>query len=392
METVTRFFKAAGQSFFLFGPRGTGKSTWLKQHYSEAVMIDLLAPEVFRSYSARPERLREVTSGAKSKTIIIDEVQKIPELLDVVHAIIEEKAGFQFILTGSSARKLKRTGVDLLAGRAIVKTMHPFMAAELGESFSLAESLQRGLVPLVTSSPSPDETLASYVALYLKEEVQMEGVVRNIGAFSRFLEAVSFSHGSTMNVSEVARECQVKRKTVDNYLAVLDDLLLSFRVPVFSRRAKRHLISHPKFYYFDSGVFRSLRATGPLDSPHEIDGAGLEGLVAQHLRAWIAYSSKPCDLSYWRTKAGVEVDFVLYGQDTFWAIEVKNSAKINRNMLKGLLSFREDYPEAQAILLYRGPERLMIKDILCLPCEQFLRDLVPGQPILAEESPSVAKG
>ena len=384
METVTRFFKAAGQSFFLFGPRGTGKSTWLKQHYSGAVVIDLLAPEVFRSYSARPERLREVTSGAKSKTIIIDEVQKIPELLDVVHALIEEGAGFQFILTGSSARKLKRTGVDLLAGRAIVKTMHPFMAAELGETFSLAESLQRGLVPLVTSSPSPDETLASYVALYLKEEVQMEGVVRNIGAFSRFLEAVSFSHGSTMNVSEVARECQVKRKTVDNYLAVLDDLLLSFRVPIFTRRAKRHLISHPKFYYFDSGVFRSLRPTGPLDSPHEIDGAGLEGLVAQHLRAWIAYSNKPCDLSYWRTKAGIEVDFVLYGQDTFWAIEVKNSAKINSNMLKGLLSFREDYPEAQAILLYRGQERLMINGILCLPCEQFLRDLVPGQPIIAE--------
>jgi predicted AAA+ superfamily ATPase len=383
METVTRFFKAAGQSFFLFGPRGTGKSTWLKQHYSGAVVIDLLAPEVFRSYSARPERLREVTSGAKSKTIIIDEVQKIPELLDVVHALIEEGAGFQFILTGSSARKLKRTGVDLLAGRAIVKTMHPFMAAELGESFSLAESLQRGLVPLVTSSPSPDETLASYVALYLKEEVQMEGVVRNIGAFSRFLEAVSFSHGSTMNVSEVARECQVKRKTVDNYLAVLDDLLLSFRVPIFTRRAKRHLISHPKFYYFDSGVFRSLRPTGSLDSPHEIDGAGLEGLVAQHLRAWIAYGNKPCDLSYWRTKAGIEVDFVLYGQDTFWAIEVKNSAKINSNMLKGLLSFREDYPEAQAILLYRGHERLMIKDILCLPCEQFLRVLVPGQPIIA---------
>jgi predicted AAA+ superfamily ATPase len=208
----------------------------------------------------------------------------------------------------------------------------------------------------------------------------MEGIIRNIGAFNRFLEAVSFSHGSTINISEVARECQVKRKTVDNYLAVLDDLLLSFRVPIFSRRAKRHLITHPKFYYFDSGVFRSLRPTGPLDSPQEIDGGALEGLIAQHLRAWIAYSDKPCNLYYWRTKSGVEVDFILYGQNTFLALEVKNASRIKNKMLKGLITFQTDYPEAQALLLYRGNERLLINNILCLPCEQFLKNLIPGQP------------
>ena len=381
MASVTRFFKAPPRHFFLFGPRGTGKSTWLKQHYADAVVIDLLAPEVFRAYSARPERLREVTNGSKSKTVVIDEVQKVPELLDVVHGLMEDGADRRFILTGSSARKLKRSGVDLLAGRAVVKTMHPFMAAELGAAFSLDESLQAGLVPLVTRSLDPQQTLASYVALYLKEEVQMEGIVRNIGAFNRFLEAVSFSHGSTLNVSEVARECQVKRKTVDNYLAVLDDLLLSFLLPVFSRRAKRHLISHPKLYYFDSGVFRSVRPTGPLDSPHEIGGAGLEGLVAQHLRAWIAYGNQNCHLSYWRTRSGAEVDFVLYGQDTFVAIEVKNAARINRRMLSGLTAFKKDYPEAQAFFLYRGDEQRLINDILCLPCEPFLRSLIPGQPI-----------
>ncbi len=382
METVNRFFRKPKQSFFLFGPRGTGKSTWLKRHFSDAVVIDLLAPEVFRGYAAHPERLREIVTGAEGKVIIIDEVQKIPELLDVVHELIERGSGFQFILTGSSARKLKRTGVDLLAGRAIVKTMHPFMAAELDSSFSLTESLQSGLVPLVVASLDPAETLASYVALYLREEVQMEGIVRNIGAFSRFLEAVSFSHGSILNVSEVARECQVKRKTVDNYLAVLDDLLLSFRVPVFFRRAKRHLISHPKFYYFDCGIFRSLRPIGPLDSSYEIDGGALEGLIGQHLRAWIAYSSNVCTLSYWRTKSGVEVDFVLYGENTFWVIEVKNSAKINSKMLKGLTAFREDYPEARALLLYRGEERLLINDVLCLPCESFLRGLIPNKPLI----------
>lgn len=385
MESVIRFFKGSGQSFFLFGPRGTGKSTWLKQHYPDAVMIDLLAPEVFRAYSARPERLHEIANPAQAKIIIIDEVQKIPALLDVVHQLIEGGAGYQFILTGSSARKLKRTGVDLLAGRALIKTMHPFMAAELGESFSLTASLQSGLVPLINSSPDPQATLASYVAIYVREEVQMEGIVRNIGAFNRFLEAVSFSHGSTINVSEVARECQVKRKTVDNYLAVLDDLLLSFRVPIFSRRAKRHLITHPKFYYFDSGVFRSVRPSGPLDSPQEIDGAALEGLIAQHLRAWIAYGDKSCNLYYWRTKSGVEVDFILYGQDTFLALEIKNSTKIKSKMLKGLITFQTDYPEAQTLLLYRGNERLLINNILCLPCEQFLQSLVPGQPISTEE-------
>jgi predicted AAA+ superfamily ATPase len=327
METVVRFFRAPQHNFFLFGPRGTGKSTWLKQHYPDALLIDLLAPEVFRSYSARPERLQEAVGGFQGKMVIIDEVQKIPELLDVVHGLIEGKSGLQFVLTGSSSRKLKRTGVDLLAGRAIIKTMHPFMAAELGETFTLNKGLKTGLVPLIINSPHPQETLASYVALYVKEEVQMEGAVRNIGAFNRFLEAVSFSHGSPLNVSEVARECMVERKTVDNYLVILEDLLLSFRVPIFSRRAKRHLAAHPKFYYFDSGVFRSLRPAGPLDSPHEIDGAGLEGLVAQHLRAWIAYGGeKACSLYYWRTKSGNEVDFILYGQDTFWAIEVKNAS------------------------------------------------------------------
>ncbi len=382
MELAIRFFRESKQSFFLFGPRGTGKSTWLKQRYPDAVLIDLLAPEVFRRYSARPERLREVAGGAEGKTVIIDEVQKVPELLDVVHGLMEGGAGIQFILTGSSARKLKRTGVDLLAGRAIVKTMHPFMAAELNDTFSLEASLLSGLVPLVVGSQDPAETLASYVALYLREEGQMEGIVRNVGAFSRFLEAVSFSHGSTLNVSEVARECQVKRKTVDNYLAILDDLLLSFRVPVFSRRAKRNLISHPKFYYFDAGIFRSLRPAGPLDSPQEIDGGALEGLIAQHLRAWIAYSNTPCTLHYWRTKSGVEVDFVLYGQETFTAIEVKNSTRVTGKMLKGLTTFKKDYPEAETVLLYRGEERLVKQGVLCLPCSRFLQDLVPGQPMI----------
>jgi predicted AAA+ superfamily ATPase len=290
---------------------------------------------------------------------------------------MESREGLRFILTGSSARKLKRSGVDLLAGRALVRTLHPFMASELGKGFSLKDALAVGLIPLVVDSSNPEETIRSYAAVYLKEEVQTEGLVRSIGGFSRFLESISFSHGAVLNISDVARDCQVERKTAEGYVSILEDLLLAFRIPVFSRRAKRTLSSHPKFFYFDSGVFRSVRPRGPLDSPQEIEGAALEGLVAQHLRAWIAYSGDQSTLFFWRTKSGTEVDFVVYGKDVFCALEVKNTAKINPKMLQGLLAFKEDYPEAQILFLYRGRERLKIKEVLCLPVQEFLLNLEP---------------
>lgn len=382
MAFVKRFFQESEQSFFLFGPRGTGKSTWVTQNIKKAFYIDLLAADVYRSFSARPERLRETAEAQTgTNTIVIDEVQKIPELLDVIHQLMELHKEWRFVLTGSSARKLKQAGVDLLAGRALTKTLHPFMAAELGEAFSLENALTLGLVPLIIGAQNPAETLKSYAALYLKEEVQMEGLVRNIGAFSRFLESASFSHGSILNVTEVARECQIARKSAEGYFAILEDLLLAFRLPVFSKRAKRHLSSHPKFYYFDAGVFRSIRPRGPLDAPAEIDGAALEGLVAQHLRAWIAYGGDHCDLYFWRTKSGNEVDFIVYGEDTFFALEVKNASRINSKSLTGLLAFKEDYPQAQVCLLYRGKERIKIRGILCLPCDEFLKNLIPRQKI-----------
>ena len=383
MEIKRRFFQASETSFFLFGPRGTGKSTWLHAHLQDALFVDLLAPETFRLYAARPERLRELIAGNPAKgTVIIDEVQKLPELLDVVHQLIEQHRSLRFVLTGSSARKLKRTGVDLLAGRAVLKTMHPFMAAELGAAFDLECALRFGLVPLVVDSASSAEALGAYAALYLREEVQMEGLVRNVGNFSRFLESISFSHGSVLSVSAVARECQVERKTVEGYIDILEDLLLCFRVPVFSKRAKRHLIAHPKFYFFDVGVFRSLRPAGPLDRPEEIHGSALEGLVAQHLRAWNAYGGEHYTLFFWRTKSGREVDFVLYGSEGFWAIEVKNTRTIRLSDLSSLRAFKQDYPEAEVCLLYRGDERIEIQGIRCLPCGEFLQGLVPGRPLL----------
>ncbi|MCF7838335.1 MAG: AAA family ATPase [Candidatus Marinimicrobia bacterium] len=380
MTSVTRFYQPPKGSFFLFGPRGTGKSTWLKQNGGEALRIDLLDRESYRLFAARPERLRElVLAQATSTCIVLDEVQKIPELLDVVHQIMEDQPRHRFILTGSSARKLKRTGVDLLAGRAALTTMHPFMAAELGDAFNLDVALHTGLVPVIHSAVDRRAAQGAYLGLYLEQEVKAEALVREVGDFARFLEAISFSHASILNFTGVARECQVNRNTAQGYVEVLEDLLLAFRLPVFARRAKRHLAQHPKFYFFDAGVFRSVRPRGPLDAPEEMAGAALEGLVAQHLRAWIAYGNRPdIKLYYWRTKAGTEVDFVIYGEDTLCALEVKNARQVHRADVRALRAFQEDYPQAQTCLLHRGHERLLIDGVLCLPCEAFLRNLRPG--------------
>jgi uncharacterized protein len=379
MESVIpRFFNDPEQSFFLFGPRGTGKSTWLQQNHSDALWVDLLAPDIQRRLEARPERLGELISGnPKKHVVVIDEVQKVPAILDVVHGLCEERKDLRFILTGSSSRKLRRAGVDLLAGRLFLRTLHPFMAAEIGEEFELDRALTSGLVPLVDRARKPKETLDAYVSLYLQEEVRMEGLVRNMGDFSRFLEAISFSQASPLNISSIARECQVNRKTAEGYLQILEDLLLSFRIPVFTKRAQRATSTHPKFFYFDSGVFRSLRPAGPLDRPEEIEGSALEGLVAQHIRAFLAYRGGEDKLFFWRTRSGSEVDFVVYGPQIFWAIEVKNAKRVRPEDTRSLRSFTAEYPQAQAMLLYRGAERLVRDNILCLPCEAFLKELHP---------------
>ena len=383
MELLPRFFQIPERSFFLFGPRGTGKSTWLKAVFPDALFVDLLKPDAFRQLKARPERLSELVTGSPGqRSVVVDEVQRVPELLHVVHDLIEQQSARQFILTGSSARRLRRGGVDLLAGRALQRTMHPFMAAELPE-FELGAALETGLLPLVLAADEPQEVLSAYVSLYLEEEVQREGWVRNLGNFARFLEALSFSHASVLNVSNVARDCQVERRTVQGFIEVLNDLLLCFTVPIFSRRAQRKTTTHPKFYYFDAGVYRSMRPRGPLDRAEEIDGCAFEGLVAQHLKAWIAHSGAGADLYFWRTRAGTEVDFVVYGDAGFWAIEVKNSAVVRSPDLRSLKSFRTEYPECEVALLYRGTERLLIDGVWCLPGEEFLRHLHPQEGLLA---------
>jgi predicted AAA+ superfamily ATPase len=233
------------------------------------------------------------------------------------------------------------------------------------------------MVPLVVEAEDPEDTLRSYVTTYLEQEVKAEGVVRNLGGFGRFVEAVSFSHGAVLNLANVARESQVSRTTVAGYLEVLEDLLLCFTVPVFTRRAKRVLIVHPKFYFFDAGVFRSVRRRGPLDRAEEIEGGALEGLVAQHLRAWIAYSGSEAQLHFWRTQSGAEVDFVLYGPNVFQGIQVQNSTEVRSTDLRSLKTFAGDYPEAEPLVLYRGERWLVVDGIRCVPVEGYLRELRP---------------
>lgn len=382
MNLIPRFFHPPSKSFFLFGPRGTGKSTLLRTSFPKALWIDFLRPDVFRSYLARPERLYEVIEGQqKASVVIIDEVQNIPQILPVIHSLLEEKRDLQFILTGSSARKLKRSEANLLAGRALKYNLNPFMAAEMESKFSFQSALKYGMLPLLFQEGNPQEILEAYVSLYLQEEVYREGLVRNIDSFARFLEAISFSHGSLLNISNVARECEVKRKTVENYINIMEDLLLAFQLSVFSNRAQRELIGHPKFYLFDTGVYRTLRPQGILDQPEEIEGMALEGLVAQHLKAWTDYTTAQHTLNFWRTSTGIEVDFIVYGQTEFWAIEVKNKKKIFPQDLKALEIFLENYPAAKTIMLYRGTEQLKIKNVLCLPCAEFLSQLKPNQPL-----------
>ncbi len=383
MDTIKRFFIPPKRSFFLFGSRGTGKSTLLMDSFHDAIWVDLLKPEVERAYSSRPERLIDLIDGnPHKKVVVIDEIQRATGLLPVVHQLIFEKRGLQFILTGSSARKIKRAGSDLLGGRASQRVLHPFMAAELGKKlFSLENTLQYGLLPLLYGEEDSEDVLHAYVSLYLKEEVKAEGFVRSLSSFTRFLEVISFSHGSLLNISNISRESSIKRKTVENYVEILEELLLGFRLPVFSKRAQRELIAHPKFYIVDVGVYKALRPTGPLDVTHMVNGAAFEGLIAQHLRAWCDYSRDDYKLTFWRTRSGVEVDFVIYGPNGFWALEVKNTMRIDGGDVRSLNTFSKDYPTAKTALIYRGSERLKINGVMCLPANEFLLNLIPDKEV-----------
>ena len=362
-------------SFFLFGPRGTGKTSWLKEAVPTGFYIDLLNQDTFFSLTQDPHQIVQMIPKNFKDWIIIDEVQKIPALLNEVHRMIEE-GGYKFILTGSSARSLKRKGTNLLAGRALYHKMFPLTVQELGADFDIAKSLKFGHLPTIHHKDvSPEDYLKSYIHVYLREEVMQEGLTRNIGAFTRFLHAASFSQGSTLNVTKIAKETGVERKTVEDYFQILEDLLLAWRIPVFTKRAKRTPVAHPKFYYFDVGVYRALRPMGPFDLPEEAEGPALESLVLQELQAINHYYALDYEIFFWRTVDQLEIDFVLYGPKGLIGIEVKRASKIDTKDLKGLKAFQSDYPTAKLYLFYGGSKRLYIDNIEVIPAKEALMSL-----------------
>ncbi len=362
------------KSFFLFGPRGTGKTTWLKHRLPDALFVNLLQSEYYNRLSANPGHLRQLIPPDHTGWTVIDEVQRIPALLNEVHDLIEAR-GLVFVLTGSSARTLRRREVNLLAGRALTYRMHPLTAVEQQEAFNLRDSVQLGHLPARFSESDPAKYLKDYVQTYLREEVMQESLTRNIAHFAHFLEVASFSQGATINISAVAREAHIERSVAENYFSILEDLLIAVRLPVFSRKAKRKLISQKKFYFFDAGVFRAIRPVGPLDSDAEIDGPALETLVLQELRAVNDYHDYGYQISFWRTRSSLEVDFVLYGPRGLLAIEIKRSTQIQPKDTRALREFKRDYPPAKCFVFYGGPSPVYMEDVTVLPIEHALRNL-----------------
>lgn len=363
------------QSFFLFGPRGTGKTHFVKEHFKNALYIDLLKTSVYLELLANPSKLENLIEPNFNDWIIIDEVQKIPALLNEVHRLIEEKK-YKFILTGSSARSLRKKGVNLLAGRALNYKMHPLIYQELKEDFNIKKALKFGLLPMIYSNDIDEKKyLKSYVYSYLKEEVLQEGLTRNLSSFSRFLEVASFSQGQVLNLTEIAKEANISRKIVESYFQIVEDLLLGFKINVFSKRAKRKLITKSKFYFFDVGVYKTLRPTGPLDIEEELDGSGLETLFLQSLIAINDYLDLEYEIYYYRTKDKKEVDFVIYGPNGFYAFEIKRSSYIKKQDLIGLKTFAQDYKNAKLYFLYMGDEKRYYDDIEVVSIDYMIKNL-----------------
>src|SRR3990167_3862609 len=361
-------------SAFILGPRGTGKTHWLKDKFANCLYFDLLHDETFTAFLANPSILEDRIPSDYDDYIIIDEIQKVPPLLNEVHRLIEH-SNKRFILTGSSARALRKRGINLLAGRALTYHMHPLTVIEMGESFDLAKLLRYGALPKAHTLKDPSHYLASYVQTYLKEEVQQEALTRNLALFTRFLNIASFSQGETLNYSAIARELGSNKQSISNFFDILDDLLIAVRIPVFTRRAKRQTVSQMKFYYFDTGVYRTLRPKGPLDSEEDLSGAALETLFLQQARAINDYYRLGYDFYYWRTTDQHEVDFVLYGEKGFHAIEIKRKQKLQAKDFKGLEIFGEDYAEAKRFVFYGGNSRYTHKDIHVIPFAQAIKIL-----------------
>ncbi|MBI3013246.1 MAG: ATP-binding protein [Elusimicrobia bacterium] len=366
------------QSAFLWGPRKTGKSTYLKQHFPKSLVFDFLKSDLFLNFTKNPALLREQLSEKKKEAlsypIVLDEVQKVPQLLDEVQWLIENK-NMRFILCGSSARKLKRGHGNLLGGRAWRYEMFPLVSKEL-KDLNLLKALNQGMVPSHYLQPQEEakRSLVSYVQDYLKEEVFAEGLARNIPAFSRFFDSLGYSHGELTNYSNIARDCGIDAKTVREYYQILMDTLLGIMVEPFKRRQSRDVITKAsKFYLFDVGVAGILSKRFIPEERGTEFGKAFEHFILMELRAYSSYKNRLFEIHFWRTKSGQEVDFILGNGEI--AIEVKGTNRVDSTELRGLQKFMEDYHPKKAIIVCNEKEPRNHRSIHIMPWRIFLSNL-----------------
>lgn len=367
------------ESFFLWGPRQAGKSNLLRATYPDAPVRDLLLSEEFARYTRQPGLLREELRDARpGSLLLIDEIQKVPALLDEVHWLIENR-GLVFGLCGSSARKVRRGHANLLGGRAVRHELFGLVSAEVGRQFDLGRFLNHGCLPRHYLAPDPTPRLRAYVADYLKEEIAAEALVRRLPAFADFLTAAALADTELVNYTNIARECGVSSVTVKDYYQILVDTLLGRFLPAYTRRPKRRVIQAPKFYFADVGVVNRLARRGRLEPGGELWGKALENYVCHELTAYSEYASRDAELRYWRLASGIEVDFILGAMDV--AVEVRSTTKAGPAHLAGLRALREDHPRVgKRLLVCQESRRRVTPDgIEVLPVKEFLDQLWAGR-------------
>ena len=388
-DIMTRLLQQPERSFFLFGPRGTGKSTWLQQVLPDAFRLDLLDASLFLELSRDPHRLEALIGGqAAGAWIVLDEIQKVPPLLDEVHRLMGLQK-WNFALCGSSARKLRRGGANLLAGRALTLSMESFSTVELGDSFDLEFALNWGMLPFVWNDPQyAADILAAYVNTYLKEELQAEGLIRNVPPFVRFLSIAGQINGQMINVQNIARDAAVARSTVDNYFGVLTDTLVGHFLPAWRPGLKVREATQPKFYWFDPGVARA--SAGLLRDPADRlwQGAALETMIYHELRVYNEVSRKHRPLYYYRTPAGVEIDFVIEtahrrpdSLPRVIAVEVKRAERWDRAWEKPMRSLADNagVTVERMFGVYCGSRSYQFDSITVLPFADFIKALFAGE-------------
>jgi len=366
-------------SVFLWGARQVGKTTLLENQFPEARYYDLLQSAEFERLFRRPSLLsEELETAAEGELVIIDEIQKVPQLLDEVHRLIHRKK-IRFILSGSSPRKLKRVGANLLGGRALKKTLFPLVSAEIPD-FDILKAVNNGMIPRHYTVKNPWERFRAYIGVYLNEEIREEAISRKLNSFSRFLEIAAFSNSEMVVYKNIAQDCGIDHRTVKEYFEILQDTLIGYLIPGFSQTKKRKAIQAPKFYYFDVGVANYLSNRKNIIQGTEAFGHAFEHLIIQELIAYLSYRNYDLQLSYWRTSSGYEVDAII--GDGRVAIEIKSTNEVNTRHLKGLKAFHEDIPDARAIVVSMDKNRRIMNGIEIFPATEFLQALWNDEIIL----------